>query len=229
MNKKKILIIDDDLVVVEQVKAILEKEGCECFALMSGEGVHDILKSNQIDLIILDLMLPDTHGFEICKKIKRDKGFSTIPIIMLTSESDTTDKIIGFELGVDDYIVKPFDRREFVLRIKAILSRRESGDGPENILRVNGIVVNVDAHKVFIKEEEVKLTALEFRLLTALIARKGNVLTRDGLLSDVWGATSSVDTRRVDEHIKRLRKKLKNAGSIIETVRGMGYRIKNID
>jgi len=177
-------------------------------------------------MILLDLMLPDGSGLDLCREIKGNKELSSTPIIILTAKDDEVDKVVGFELGADDYVTKPFSVRELILRIKAVLKR---GVAPKAELveverQFGDLTIDVDSHEVFVNSVQVTLTALEFRLLKQLVDRRGRVQSRDQLLSDVWGYSSDVTTRTVDTHIKRLREKLGTMGKYIQTIRGVGYK-----
>jgi DNA-binding response OmpR family regulator len=164
-------------------------------------------------------------GFEVCKKLRQEKNLTHVPVIMLTAKGEETDRIVGFELGADDYIVKPFSPRELVLRVKAILKRSKSiEEKSRDILTADKLKIDISRHKVFVGKEEIELTLLEFNLLVMLMQRKGRVQSRDQLLNDLWNISSDVTTRTIDTHIKRLRQKLGGVGRLIETVRGIGYR-----
>jgi two-component system phosphate regulon response regulator PhoB len=175
------------------------------------------------DLVLLDLMLPDVEGTEVCRRLRADPKTKGIPIMMLTAKGDEVDRVVGFEIGADDYVTKPFSVRELLLRVRAVLRRgtepRESGTIQVGVLTIDG-----EAHRVFVEGREVALTALEFRLLSMLAGRRGRVQTREVLLNEVWGLHLNVETRTVDTHVKRLREKLGAAGGLIQTVRGVGYR-----
>ncbi|MBN2374159.1 response regulator transcription factor [bacterium] len=225
MSKKKILIVEDDDNISQIVYYNLEKTGHVCAIAKSGEEALRILKRGKIDLIIIDLMLPEMDGLEVCRNIRKDKDLLNIPVIMLTAKGEEIDRIVGFELGADDYIVKPFSPRELVLRIKAILKRAKCADDASTDILDEGILkVDPARHKVTVCGKIIELTPLEFNLLVTLIKRKGRVQSRDVLLNDVWDMGSEVVTRTIDTHIKRLRKKLGKAGKFIDTVRGIGYR-----
>ena len=170
-------------------------------------------------------MLPDGSGLTLCRDIKSDTATKHLPVILLTAKADEVDRVVGFELGADDYVTKPFSVRELILRVKAILKRQESNSPPQEPLFTFGVLtLNLEAHQVFIDNLEVSFTALEFRLLKHLIDRRGRVQSRDQLLEEVWGYSAEVTTRTVDTHIKRLREKLDSAGDYIQTIRGVGYR-----
>ena len=183
------------------------------------------IESNTFSLILLDLMLPDGSGLDLCREIKSDKDKSSIPIIILTAKDDEVDKVVGFELGADDYVTKPFSVRELILRAKAVLKRGEKESDNVEIQRQFGqLSIDIESHEVFVDNVEIILTAIEFKLLCQLIDRRGRVQSRDQLLSDVWGYSAEVTTRTVDTHIKRLRVKLGSMGKYVQTIRGVGYK-----
>lgn len=226
MSNENILIVEDDRNISKLVKYNLEKAGYQCHAVVTGEEGFAVLDKEKINLIILDVMLPKMDGFEVCRIIKQEDIYSHIPIIMLTARAEEIDRIVGLELGADDYIAKPFSPRELVLRVKAILKRSvvKTDSGQKDILSFDKLKVDIPRHKVLVNSKEVKLTAMEFDLLVMLLNRIGRVQSRDQLLSDVWGIEADVTTRTVDTHVKRLRQKLGRYGKYIETVRGYGYR-----
>ncbi|MCA9561094.1 MAG: response regulator transcription factor, partial [Myxococcales bacterium] len=178
------------------------------------------------DLVLLDLMLPDMSGTEVCRKLRADERTKDVPVMMVTAKGEEIDRVVGFEVGADDYVVKPFSLRELLLRVRAVLRRARTGEESEDEITFGRLRIDTPGHHVWVDEEEVKLTALEFRLLTTFHARRGRVQTREMLLSDVWGYQAEVTTRTVDTHVKRLREKLGEAGQYIETVRGVGYRFR---
>lgn len=227
--KDRILIVEDDKHISKLVKFNLEKAGYECTVSATGERALEILNNEPVALIILDIMLPGMDGFGICRAIKEKDKLKNIPIMMLTARGEEVDRIVGLELGADDYIVKPFSPRELVLRAKAILKRGKIEETKKEVLKAGEITVDMPKHKVTVKEKPIELTHMEFRLLVTLMERRGRVQTRERLLSDVWGIDSSVDTRTIDTHVKRLREKLGKPGRLIETVRGLGYKFKEDD
>lgn len=229
MSKERILIIEDDKHISKLLKYNLEKAGYYPTVAEDGEKGLDTLGKQGSDLIVLDIMLPKMDGFEVCRLIKQNPRLKDIPIIMLTAKGEEVDRIVGLELGADDYVVKPFSPRELVLRIKAILKRGKIEESPKDIIKRGSLVIEVPKHRVTINNKEIELTPLEFKLLVTLIERKGRIQSRDQLLSDVWDMHADVFTRTVDTHIKRLREKLGKAGEQIETVRGLGYRFKEED
>ena len=224
-----VLIIEDEPDIRKTIDYNLSKES---FKVVQAESIaqgEKALAANKIDVIILDLMLPDGSGLTLCRDIKSDAKTKHIPIIILTAKTEEVDRFVGFELGADDYVTKPFSVRELILRVKAILKRGIDSPRQENDsfdIEAGDIRLNLDAHQVFVGDEEITLTALEFRLLKHLLDRRGRVQTRDQLLEEVWGYSSDVTTRTVDTHIKRLREKLLGAGDCIQTIRGVGYRLE---
>ena len=222
-----VLIIEDEPDIRKTIDYNLSKES---FKVVQAESITEgekALAANKVDVIILDLMLPDGSGLTLCRDIKSDAKTKHIPVIILTAKTEEVDRVVGFELGADDYVTKPFSVRELILRVKAILKRSVDSPQQENDIsdiEAGDLRLNLDAHQVFVRDEEIALTALEFRLLKHLLDRRGRVQTRDQLLEEVWGYSSDVTTRTVDTHIKRLREKLLGAGDCIQTIRGVGYR-----
>lgn len=226
MTKQRILIIEDDKNISKLLKYNLEKAGFEATIAFSGETGLEILSRQRIDLIILDIMLPQMDGLEVCRLIRQDSALKNIPVIILTARGEEVDRIVGLELGADDYIVKPFSPREIILRIRAILKRLHYKEETREQLRARGLAVDIPRHRVTVYGKEVDLTPLEFKLLVTLLERRGIVQSRETLLSDVWDMDAEVFTRTVDTHIKHLRSKLGKAGKMIETIIGMGYRFR---
>ena len=222
----RVLVIEDEPDIRKTIDYNLSKESYEVIQASSIEEGENALASNKIDVIILDLMLPDGSGLTLCRDIKSEPSTKNIPVIILTAKTEEVDRVVGFELGADDYVTKPFSVRELILRVKAILKRGASTEiKTDNVQDSFGeLTLNYDEHQAYINNEEISLTALEFKLLKHLINRKGRVQTRDQLLEDVWGYSSNVTTRTVDTHIKRLREKLGIVGEHIQTIRGVGYR-----
>jgi two-component system phosphate regulon response regulator PhoB len=222
----RVLVIEDEPDIRKTIDYNLSKESYEVIQAASIEEGEKALASNKIDVIILDLMLPDGSGLTLCRDIKSEPSTKNIPVIILTAKTEEVDRVVGFELGADDYVTKPFSVRELILRVKAILKRGASTEiKTDNVQDSFGeLTLNYDEHQAYINNEEISLTALEFKLLKHLINRKGRVQTRDQLLEDVWGYSSNVTTRTVDTHIKRLREKLGIVGEHIQTIRGVGYR-----
>ena len=223
---KRILIVEDERDVLDLLMLTLRKAGG--FSLLTATDGATGLQKARLEkpaFIILDLMLPKMPGLELCKVLKSDPATSRIPIMMLTAKAEEIDRIVGLEFGADDYVTKPFSPREVTLRIKAILRRGEpKWDGDH--LKAGPIQIDPARHEVSVGGKAVTLTMLEFKLLRTLIERRGRVQARDRLLNDVWGYESAIDTRTVDTHVRRLRKKLGKAADAIESVRGFGYRLR---
>lgn len=225
MFKQKILVVEDDPHILKLIQYNLEKAGFDCLAAAAGDQAFEILDRQRVDLIVLDIMLPGMDGFELCKEIKKKQAWAAIPILMLTARAEEIDRVLGLELGADDYMVKPFSPRELILRIKAILRRGESKDtASREILAIGKLTVDMSRHKVTVNSREVLLTPMEFKLLVLLMERRGRMQSRERLLNDVWDINADVTTRTVDTHIKSLRQKLGKMGKCVETIRGHGYR-----
>jgi two-component system phosphate regulon response regulator PhoB len=221
-----ILLIEDEPDIAELIAYNLQQADYEVTICHNGRQGLSRARLQQDDLIILDLMLPDLGGLEICKVLKADTVLRTTPILMLTAKGDEIDRIVGFEVGADDYLTKPFSPRELVLRVNALLRRTGKGDSAKcaDVFSFGTLEVDFEKVKVTVAGAPVRLTALELKLLQFLFQSQGRVLSRDILLDRVWGYEAALTTRTVDVHIKRLRKKLGEAGAYIETVRGLGYR-----
>ena len=224
---KTIHIVEDEPDIRETLAYNLSQEGFKVSEFSDAESCLDKIQKKKPDLLILDLMLPGMSGLDLCKQIRADKSLQNLAIIMLTAKGEEVDRIIGFELGADDYVTKPFSVRELILRVKVILKKQTDAIENNELVEFGPIKLNLDAHEVLINDDEIILTALEFKLLKHLIQRRGRVQTRDQLLGDVWGYSSEITTRTVDTHIKRLREKLGTVGDYIQTVRGVGYRLNN--
>ena len=225
----RILVVEDEKDLQEVLTYNLRQAGHIPIVVSTGRDALSAVADQHPDLVLLDLMLPDVSGIEICRRLKSENVTREVPIVMVTAKGDEVDRVVGFELGADDYVVKPYSLRELLLRIEAVLRRRapaQSGAsrGP---LVFGKLRVDRDAHRVWVDEEEITLTALELRLLSTLLERRGRVQSRPALLDDVWGMSGEVTTRTVDTHVKRLREKLGDAGMYIETLRGVGYRFKD--
>jgi two-component system, OmpR family, phosphate regulon response regulator PhoB len=220
-----ILIVDDERDIVELVRYNLVQAGFRVTAATDGQQALDMARRDRPDLVVLDLMLPLMPGTEVARLLRQEEKTRDIPIIMLTARGSEVDRIVGFELGADDYVIKPFSPRELVLRVQAIL-RRESRDEKEERIVFDPLVIDLGEHAVRLKGREVVLTATEFKLLHRLARRPGRAFSRDQLLSEVWGYSGDLETRTVDTHMKRLRAKLGIVGAWIETVRGLGYRFR---
>ncbi len=233
MGKSTILVVDDEKHIVELVKFNLEKDGYQVLVAQDGLEAYNTAKKEKPDLIILDVMLPEMDGFEVCRIIQKDREIGEIPIIILTAKSEEIDKILGLEIGADDYITKPFSPRELLARVKARLRRAykkqyssETADGP---ISINGLVIDPERFEVFLDGTRLDLTPKEFELLRVLAKSRGRVLTREFLLENVWGYEYIGDSRTVDVHIRHLRQKLEfdpAKPKYIETVRGIGYKFK---
>jgi two-component system, OmpR family, phosphate regulon response regulator PhoB len=223
----KVLVIEDEHDLQQVLAYNLKQAGHEALGAERGQDGLRMAREQHPDIVLLDIMLPDIPGTEICKSLKEDPATRRIPVVMLTAKGEEIDRVVGFELGADDYIVKPFSVRELLLRIQAIL-RRGKGDQPgtEGLIEFGCLRIDREAHRVWVETEEIELTALEFRLLVTLYDRRNRVQTRSSLLDDVWGIQADITTRTVDTHVKRLREKLENARDYVETVRGVGYRFK---
>jgi two-component system phosphate regulon response regulator PhoB len=220
-----ILVVDDERDLQSLLDFNLRQAGFETVLASTGEQALQSVRRRVPDLVLLDLMLPDLPGTEVCRQVKSDPRTRAVPVVMLTARGEELDRVVGFELGADDYVVKPFSMRELVLRVKAVLRRagQQGGDRPRSEL--GPIRLDVEAHRCTIAGEEVSLTPLEFRLLATLMTRAGRVQSRERLLTDVWEMSSELETRTVDTHVKRLREKLGPARDLLETVRGVGYRL----
>ena len=225
MGKATILIVEDDPDIVEMLEYNLQEEGYDTIAALNGEDGVALATAKQPDLLILDIMLPRLDGFEVCRMLKSRPATARIPIIILSAKSQETDKVVGLELGADDFVTKPFSPRELIARTRAILRRGISSDTGLKI-RKGDIVIDIARHRVTVADEEVALTLTEFRLLEFLARRPGLVHSRDTILDTVMGGDSIVCDRTVDAHVKSLRRKMGDARSYIETVRGAGYRFK---
>ena len=221
-----ILVIEDEPDIRRNLEYNLGREGFKASAVGSVDEANEKLKSKKFDLILLDLMLPDGSGLDLCKKIKSNSETEATPIIILTAKDDEVDKVVGFELGADDYVTKPFSVRELILRVKAILKRSDTKtkEVVEVERQFGDLKIDVDSHEVHVDSKLIELTALEFRLLKELVDKRGRVQSRDQLLSEVWGYNAEVTTRTVDTHIKRLREKLGSMGKYVQTIRGVGYK-----
>jgi len=234
----RILIIEDEADLISTLTYNLGREGFQVATAMTGQDALQQALSGQAvpDIVLLDLMLPDMPGTEVCRRLRSEAKTKHVPIIMVTAKSDEIDRVVGFEVGADDYVTKPFSVRELLLRIRAVLRRARATDaapaqdkptsGDAEVLVAGKIRLDVAGHRAWVEGEPVRLTALEFKLLQTFIERQGRVQTRDHLLNDVWGIEADITTRTVDTHVKRLRDKLGRAGVYVETIRGVGYRFQ---
>jgi two-component system phosphate regulon response regulator PhoB len=223
---KPILIVEDETEISELVEYHLKQTGFSVTSVPDGSSALDQVKRKRPALIILDLMLPDMDGKDICRALKSNPTTRSIPILMLTAKAEELDRVVGFELGAEDYVTKPFSPRELVLRVKAILQRKESIQESEKIIQIGGLLIDVEKHLVSVNKKSIPLTHTEFKLLLELAQKRGRVYTRDTLLDRVWGYTYEGYARTVDTHIRRLREKLGDLGNYIETIRGVGYRFR---
>jgi two-component system phosphate regulon response regulator PhoB len=222
---KKILVIEDERDVLDLLALHLRKAGFTISTTTDGAAGLQKARSEKPAFIILDLMLPKMPGLEICKILKSDPATHQIPIMMLTAKAEEIDRIVGLEFGADDYVTKPFSPREVVLRIRAIMRRADTKEVEEHLV-VGPIAIDAARHQVSVNGKQINLTSLEFRLLRTLMERRGRVQARDRLLNDVWGYETVINTRTVDTHMRRLRRKLGKAAHVIESVRGFGYRLR---
>jgi two-component system phosphate regulon response regulator PhoB len=220
----RILVIEDEPALQQVLDYNLRREGHEVLIAPSAVDGLRLAREARPDVILLDWMLPDRSGTEVCRALKLGQGTSEIPVIFVTARTEEIDRIVGFEVGAADYIVKPFSIRELVLRVQAVLRRSRATAAPRATVAFGCLSIDEGAHRLWVDEQEVELTLIEWKLLLALHESRDRVQTRGALLSDVWGADVSVTTRTVDTHVKRLRDKLLRAGEYIETVRGIGYR-----
>ena len=227
--KPKILVVDDEPDALEVLGFKLKEAGY--LPIFAKDGARAIIaaRDERPSLIVLDLMLPEVDGLEVCKILRRDLATSMIPIIMLTAKAAEMDRVIGLELGADDYVTKPFSPRELVLSIKKLLARVKASDEPVAQLRFDELEIDVPRHAVTIAGKPLVLTATEFKLLELLARRRGRVQTRDRLLQDVWGYDNPIESRTVDTHMRRLREKLGETARFLETIRGVGYRFVALD
>ncbi len=222
--KTRILVVDDEPDALELVEFNLRQAGYEVAAAEDGAEAVEKARATLPHLIVLDVMLPEMNGLEVCKILRRDPATARIPIIMLTAKAGEIDRVLGLELGADDYVTKPFSPRELVLRVKNVLQRRQEAVARRERFVFGDCVIDLPRHEVTWRGKAIELTATEFRLLTVLAERAGRVQSRDQLLRDVWHYESLIDTRTVDTHMRRLREKLGPAARHLDTVRGVGYR-----
>lgn len=228
MGAATILVVDDEEDLRKVLNFNLTAQGYATLLAATGEEALRLARENTPDLVLLDVMLPDMQGTAVCRELKAHDTTRHIPVVMVTARGEEIDRVVGFELGVDDYVVKPFSVRELMLRVRAVLKRAEQGetsaDRSDAVLVFGGIELDQTRHRVFLDGDELHLTATEFRLLEHFLMHRGRVRSRDDLLDSVWGEEINVTPRTVDTHVKRLREKLQGYGSFIETVRGVGYR-----
>jgi two-component system phosphate regulon response regulator PhoB len=222
-----VLIVDDERDLLSLLDFNLRQAGFQTLLAATGEEALAHVRRAVPDLVLLDLMLPDIPGTEVCRRLKGSDRTRRVPVVMLTAKGEEVDRVVGFELGADDYVVKPFSVRELVLRVQAVLRRATGPPTEEPPERIGPLRIDLAAHRAFAGPEELALTALEFRLLATFMARAGRVQSREQLLADVWGMSPELETRTVDTHVKRLREKLGAARDLLETVRGVGYRLND--
>ncbi len=220
----RILVVEDERDLQQVLAYSLRRAGHEVLPALDGESALRLAREANPDLVLLDLMLPDLPGTEVCEELKRDQATRDIPVLMATARGEEADRIAGFKIGADDYVVKPFSVRELLLRIEAILRRCGIEGSRSALVDFGRLRVDPEAHRVWVDGREVGLTALELRLLLTLLERRNRVQTRATLLDDIWGHEAEVTTRTVDTHVKRLREKLGPLAGYVETVRGVGYR-----
>jgi two-component system phosphate regulon response regulator PhoB len=228
MQKGTILIIDDEKDLIEMVRYNLDKDGYDVISATDGQSGLGIAQAHKLDLIILDLMMPGIDGLEVCRRLRADARTSRIPLIMLTAKATEADRIVGLELGADDYVTKPFSPRELVARVKAILRRTSTQSEPEQLLRHGDLSIDVTRHEVLYLGKPVSLTATEFRILHLLASKPGRVLSRDDIIDSALGRDANVFDRTIDVHITAIRKKLGKGADQIETIRGFGYKFRDV-
>ncbi|MFT3783452.1 MAG: response regulator transcription factor [Nibricoccus sp.] len=225
-NAKKILIVDDEVDVTDLVVYHLRAKGFQVEALNDPTASIGVARTFMPDLVVLDVMMPDLNGIQICRMLRADPKLNKVPVIFLTAKAEEADRVQGLETGADDYVCKPFSTKELVLRIQTILRRTGNGKPPEpKQLQVGQIAIDIDRHVATVSGEPVDLTATEFKLLRLLMERRGRVQTREHLLINVWNYETEIETRTVDTHVRRLREKLGPEAAWIETIRGVGYRM----
>ena len=226
MNQSKILVVEDDHDIAQLLAITMKKAGYEVAVTENGYEALNSIRRHPPDLVILDLMIPGIDGFEVCKEMKRDPKTGAVPVLIVTARGEEIDRIIGLELGADDYVVKPFSPRELLLRVRAILRRAGHEYHPAAVFKQEGLEIDSEGHRVRLNGQEIVLTATEFKLLSELANSQGKVLNREQLLDRVWGYHFEGYARTVDTHIRRLRQKLLTCADWIETVRGVGYRFR---
>ena len=227
-QSKKILVVDDEYDVTELLSYNLRRNGFRVQSVNDPRRVMEVVREFEPDLIVLDIMMPDLSGLQVCRMIRQESLLKAIPIIFLSAKTEEGDRIEGFESGADDYVCKPFSPKELMLRVLAVLKRAGEdveGEGEAHFLEVNGIRLDVEHHSVNVRGSPIELTATEFRLLKLLMQELGKVQTREKLLQKVWNYENDIETRTVDTHMRRLREKLGEEASVLETVRGVGYRM----
>jgi two-component system, OmpR family, phosphate regulon response regulator PhoB len=220
-----VLVVEDEKDLAELVQFNLQKAGYETLCARSGDEALMLTRTRTPDLVLLDLMLPGIPGTEVCRQLKSTARTRNVPVIIVTARGEEVDRVVGFELGADDFVTKPFSMRELILRVRAVLRRGENGESDVLQERIGPLRIDPAAHRAFVGDAEMQLTALEFNLLSTFMSRVGRLQTRETLLRDVWGMSGELQTRTVDTHVKRLREKLGEGRDLLETVRGSGYRL----
>jgi two-component system phosphate regulon response regulator PhoB len=220
-----ILIVEDEKDLADLLQFNLRQAGYDTLVATSGSAALAAANERLPELVLLDLMLPDLPGTEVCRRLKTSVRSHAVPVIMVTARGEEVDRVVGFELGADDFVTKPFSMRELLLRVRAVLRRGIPGEPEHARAQVGPVRLDLEAHRAFVAEQELELTSLEYKLLQNFMARVGRLQTRETLLRDVWGISSNLQTRTVDTHVKRLREKLGDGRDLIETVRGAGYRM----
>jgi two-component system alkaline phosphatase synthesis response regulator PhoP len=227
MSKGTVLVIDDEKDLIELVRYNLDKEGFDVVAAHDGTSGLEIATRHKPNLVVLDLMMPGMDGLEVCRRMRGDERTRRIPVIMLTAKAAETDRIVGLELGADDYVTKPFSPRELVARVKAVLRRTAEQEEPKELIRAGELVIDTKRHEVTFAGQPVSLTATEFRILQFLAGRPGRVVTRDEIIDAALGRETAIFDRTIDVHVTAIRKKLGAGGQQIETVRGFGYKFRD--
>jgi two-component system phosphate regulon response regulator PhoB len=227
--KTKILVVDDEPDLLELLETNLRAAGYEVLVAADGREALEKARHAQPQLIVLDVMLPEMDGLEVCKSLRRDPATDAIPILMLTARAGEVDRVLGLELGADDYVTKPFSVRELVLRVRKLLDRQPSRQAGGGLIQLGGLVIDKPRHRASFQGRTLELTLTEFKLVVLLAERRGRVQSREQLLRDVWGYHAAIDTRTVDTHIRRLREKLGPAAKYLDTVRGVGYRFREVE
>ena len=227
MKKGTVLVIDDEKDLIELVRYNLEKEGFDVIAANDGQAGLDVVKKHRPDLVVLDLMMPGLDGLQVCQQLRADPRSGRIPVIMLTAKATEADRVVGLEMGADDYIVKPFSPREVVARVKAVLRRTTPQQEQRQVIRNGELIIDLSGHEVSYRGQRVALTATEFRILEFLAARPGRVFSRDEIIDAALGNETAVFDRTVDVHITAIRRKLGAGAEQIETVRGFGYKFRH--
>jgi two-component system phosphate regulon response regulator PhoB/two-component system alkaline phosphatase synthesis response regulator PhoP len=223
---KLIAVVDDEEDIRELVSICLKRVGYKVKEYENADSLLKAMPKSLPDLIVLDLMMPGTDGIEACKILKRDNRYAKIPVIMLTARAEETDKIVGLEIGADDYITKPFSPKELAARVKAVLRRGDIRKEETNLVKIGDITMDAEKHEVMVKNKKTELTATEYRILEILASKQERVFSREQLLDNLWGNEKTVVDRTVDVHIKHLREKLGSSGKMIKNIRGVGYKIE---